>query len=177
MALPTVTALIHQAMAENYPGVTIAQLEREGRRRNYVQQWCDESATIELPPQHETIYALAKLLKVRSGDLYLAFLKDCTGLDDDSQQWETGLSSDHREIISLYEGTPPAQRHMLIGVMRLFAAGFPPSPSSADGTSAAADGRAPVRPPIPAVSPPSLTQSNHSGSRSASSPHPDAVAS
>lgn len=176
MALPTVTALIRQAMIDNHPELTVRGLERLQRtRRNYIQQWCDSAKTLELPPQHETILALARILGVSSGDLYLAFLKDSTGLNEEAGTWQTGLSTQERAILDLYNESSPEQRHMLWGVLHLFARGFPPSPSTApppeDASSPDTDQFA-----VGAGRMPAPARANGT-SRSAATSHPDALAS
>lgn len=175
MALPTVTAVIHQAMAENHPDLTVAGLERKERcRRNYIQQWCDAAKTLELPPQHETILALARLLGVRSGDLYVAFLKDSTGVDPETAQWQTGLTSQENAILDLYNRSDPSQRHMMWAVLNLFANGFPPSPSTAHPEDRLSDTEQ-IAVGIGCL--PTTVRSTGQESLNATTSHPDALAS
>lgn len=139
MALPHVTALIHQAIAEHYDGISVAALERRLRKRkNSIQQWCDTQATITLPPVADTIYALADALQVKSGDLWLAFWRDAAEYTDSplyevakTPQAREGLTSQELAVLERYNQTDPSKRHLIFAVMDVFLPGnHPPSPSA-----------------------------------------------
>lgn len=173
MALPHVADLIHQAVSRK--GMTVAELERKDRTgRNYIQKWCDPKATLKLPPVHDTIYALGRILDLDPGDLYYAFLLDSSMIKDGIIELRTGLPSDQQQALDLYLSTPPEQRHMLLQLMAVFAGGFTPSPSPSP-SPAPEDNRQPFAP----FDPSPVTEPNHVAgeSQSASARHPDALAS